>query len=37
MRTYNTPVLLPHGAALNATLGPLTGMTIESFNHWSLN
>ena len=35
MRTYNTPVLIAHGCAVTATLGPRTGMTVESFNHWA--
>lgn len=34
MRTYSAPVLVAHGAVA-ATLGPRTGMTVESFNHWS--
>jgi hypothetical protein len=35
MRTYSVPVLVVQGAAVAATLGPKTGMTVESFNHWS--
>ena len=35
MQTYNPPVLLAHGSAVAATLGPRTGMTVESFNHWA--
>jgi hypothetical protein len=35
MRTYRAPVLIAHGAAVSMTLGPSTGMTVESFNHWA--
>jgi hypothetical protein len=35
MQTYHTPVLIAHGRAVTATLGPRTGMTVESFNHWA--
>lgn len=34
MRTYSAPTLVAH-SAVAATLGPRTGMTVESFNHWS--
>ena len=34
MRTYSTPLLIAH-AVVAATLGPRTGMTVESFNHWA--
>jgi hypothetical protein len=35
MKTYHTPVLIAHGGAVTATLGPRSGMTVESFNHWA--
>ena len=35
MKTYHTPMLIAHGPAVTATLGPRTGMTVESFNHWA--
>jgi hypothetical protein len=35
MQTYSAPVLIAQGAAVTATLGPRTGMTVESFNHWA--
>lgn len=35
MKTYHTPVLIAHGSAVTATLGPRSGMTVESFNHWA--
>ena len=35
MKTYCRPVLIAHGLAVTATLGPRTGMTVESFNHWA--
>jgi hypothetical protein len=35
MKTYHAPVLVAHGSAVMATLGPRTGMTVESFNHWA--
>jgi hypothetical protein len=35
MHAYSTPMLVALGAAVTATLGPRTGMTVESFNHWA--
>ena len=35
MLTYSAPVLIAHGAAVTATRGPHTGMTVETFNHWA--
>jgi hypothetical protein len=35
MKTYSTPALECQGSAILATLGPSTGITVESLNRYT--